>query len=725
MNRLKIKRDIKKNDEKYIILLIFNLLSIISILFFTLKYFFEKNYLSFFILLFFFVVNALNLTILLIKRKTDLTAKILVYFFYLLIILLFIFAPSKELSLLWFFLFPSVSIFLTGRKNTISLFLSLVAILTIIYLFFPSILVIHYDAKLLIRILFISVIITIIIYVYELNKEKNNSELRKYIEEIEKQREELLNAKKLLEKYNKNLETKNQEQILQKKKYETLIENLGNGFAILNYKGEFLYVNKTLADILEKYKAQILQLNIKDLFTYSETLKILNSFEKIKNGGKVEIQVSYKVNNEKKILNLIIYETYNEEQKGKEIALVVKDNTELWEREQMILEQTKELKTSQKRLTEQNDELYALKEVIEQKEKRLRNILDNLGEGVLIVSNEKFITYANYAANIIFETYDLRGKYLNEIMSESVYEMITKQAIIGSKEKFTSFDIEIPTESGGKKYLSITAAPDFNEKGQIIGTVAVLNDITDLIKNQEIIKERMNQLSILINHLPAYVYFKDKELKYILINDTYSKLIGKNKNEIIGKTYSDLFPEDKEVEQTDIKIINTQKPQLGVEIFKFGRWLNLSKVPYFDHKGEIKGIIGIMVDITRQKLQADDLKNFQIAVQNIPVGIVISNLKGKVIFTNNAFINIFGYTFEQINTLTEKFNEPDKIPAGHLRELYTSIINGKKFDSKFDYFNRKKNVIYKLECHYIPVYNENNEIYLYVGSYTILDSKQV
>jgi len=719
INKIKMKSN---PNELHFTLLILNIISLFSLLFFSVKYLIENSISSFVILTLFSVVNIINILMIILKRKYNFVKYSIVFSFFFMLILVFIFIPSNGYSLLWFFLLPPVSILFIGKKKSLILFFALIIILTFIYLFLPQILGYKYEPELLFRILFVCIIITIIILVYEYNKEQYTRQMQEYINEIEIQKEEVLSAKNYHQEINKNLEQKNQELKLQKLKFETLIDNLDNGFAIIEFDGKFIYANKVLTDILEKFKTEILQLSIQDLFNYSETLKILHNIEKVKRGEKVEQKLVYNFNNNKKTLLIKMYSNINVHRKRKEIAIIIKDITDDTEKELMISAKTKELKMSQKRLSEQNEELYSLKEVIEQKEKRLSNILDNLGEGILIVSNDELITYSNRAANTIFESKNLIGLELKDIISESQYNRIISKSFLGNKKKILSFDFELKTSQNKTKYLSVSAVPDYNDKGEIIGTVAVVREITEIIENQQILKEKMNQLSTLINNLPAYIYFKDKDLRYIIFNDTYAELIDKDKNEIIGKKYSELFPYDKEVEISDLEIFDTLKPQINSEIFKFNKWLNLSKVPYFNHQGELKGIIGIMTDLTKQKKKTEYLKKFQNALESIPIGIIITNLQGKFEFSNKAFHNILGYSMEEINRLTDRIIRSKKIPKGHLYDIYNTIKNKEKYKGKFEFLNQKTKKKYLIKSEFTPVYNEKKEIILYIGTYIVIDS---
>lgn len=120
-----------------------------------------------------------------------------------------------------------------------------------------------------------------------------------------------------------------------------------------------------------------------------------------------------------------------------------------------------------------------------------------------------------------------------------------------------------------------------------------------------------------ISQLPGYIYWKDKNFKYIFANDHIAKSLGYNSGEeIIGKSDYD-FGWDKsivnEYRKVDELILETGQPVLNIEetvLAKNGQELHLlvNKVPMRNLSGEIIGILGINIDITAEK-EASQLKN--------------------------------------------------------------------------------------------------------------------
>ncbi len=109
--------------------------------------------------------------------------------------------------------------------------------------------------------------------------------------------------------------------------------------------------------------------------------------------------------------------------------------------------------------------------------------------------------------------------------------------------------------------------------------------------------------------MPFYVYWKNKDFVYLGCNDLTAKLLHlPSRQSIEGKTDYDFGWKKEDVDayrKIDEQIIRTGKsiPNLQETVFIDGKpvYLQVSKEPIFNNRNEIMGIIGISIDITREK----------------------------------------------------------------------------------------------------------------------------
>jgi PAS domain S-box-containing protein len=114
-------------------------------------------------------------------------------------------------------------------------------------------------------------------------------------------------------------------------------------------------------------------------------------------------------------------------------------------------------------------------------------------------------------------------------------------------------------------------------------------------------------LEKIIENAPVIIFWKDKNGVFKGANSQFLELMNlKTKKELIGKKDSDFNISEKNDYMTDdLFVMKTKKPKLNyIETItakdKNIKTLNTSKVPLFDEKGEVIGILGVVNDITEQ-----------------------------------------------------------------------------------------------------------------------------
>ena len=224
--------------------------------------------------------------------------------------------------------------------------------------------------------------------------------------------------------------------------------------------------------------------------------------------------------------------------------------------------------------------------------------------------------------------------------------------------------------------------------------------------------ERKHQLFIeLMKHSPDVIYFKDKKCKLIMVNDAHAKGLGLKPEEVVGKTDFDFFPKDRAraMFKDDMQVIRTGKPiidkvERATRADGVDNYVSTTKIPRFDARGEIVGIVGITRDITR-RMQFEHLKEEKarlekkisileemnkmksefisvvshelrtpLAIMKEAVSIIFDGTAGPV---NDKQKNFLGKTLnnaERLNNLIEELLDMSRIESGRLK-LHFSLVN--------------------------------------------------
>jgi PAS domain S-box-containing protein len=138
---------------------------------------------------------------------------------------------------------------------------------------------------------------------------------------------------------------------------------------------------------------------------------------------------------------------------------------------------------------------------------------------------------------------------------------------------------------------------------------ALLAEIGERKRAEEALATEQRLLNNLFTATPDIIYFKDRECRFLRINQGFTRRLGlSDPSEALGKTDFDFFggqhaPEAYADEQ---QIMATGQPMIDKEEredWKDGRvtWVSSTKLPTRDGAGKIIGIMGISRDITERK----------------------------------------------------------------------------------------------------------------------------
>lgn len=130
-----------------------------------------------------------------------------------------------------------------------------------------------------------------------------------------------------------------------------------------------------------------------------------------------------------------------------------------------------------------------------------------------------------------------------------------------------------------------------------------------------LLRERVLLRSV-IDNLPDHVYVKDRDRRYILVNETELTVWGlTGRDSMAGKTAFDYFPPQQaaQYDAEDRAVIETGKPlvkreQVTMRADGQKEWYLTTKVPLRSPGGETIGMIGINHDITQIRKSAEAIR---------------------------------------------------------------------------------------------------------------------
>ena len=212
---------------------------------------------------------------------------------------------------------------------------------------------------------------------------------------------------------------------------------------------------------------------------------------------------------------------------------------------------------------------------------------------------EKSITYETYLESVHPED---REK-VNLKWKESLYRQ-------------SRFQVEhrIITPRGDLKWMNESCHTEFDETGNPIHTVGIVQDITDLVKTEKALRKSEERYKGIINSQHDIVVRLDTQNRFTFVNETYCKTFGKTKEELLGRSFTPVIHED-DLKATLLAMENLSNPPFRAYMEQRAmtvngwRWLAWEDYAVRNSRGEVIEIQGVGRDITELKAAESALKD--------------------------------------------------------------------------------------------------------------------
>lgn len=113
---------------------------------------------------------------------------------------------------------------------------------------------------------------------------------------------------------------------------------------------------------------------------------------------------------------------------------------------------------------------------------KYRNIISNMNLGLLEVDLDGRVQFVNQAFTTLsgFEAEEIILKKAADLfVSEKSAKLVNEKTQLRSKGLSDMYEIEVTTKEGEQRWWMISGAPNYNDKGQLIGSIGIHLDITE------------------------------------------------------------------------------------------------------------------------------------------------------------------------------------------------------------------------------------------------------
>ncbi|MGY8913825.1 MAG: PAS domain-containing protein, partial [Flavobacteriales bacterium] len=273
--------------------------------------------------------------------------------------------------------------------------------------------------------------------------------------------------------------------------------------------------------------------------------------------------------------------------------------------------------------------------------------------------------------------------YKEGYRGETIANMVRKAVSTGEQ---VSGRIPLVTAKG-KNIWVLAAGQPIKKNGVFIGLIGTCQDITEIVTAEQKTKESEELLRKLIDNLPLNVFIKDLESRKILVNKSECDFFGaKNPEEILGKNMFDFYSKElaQRYRDEDLEVMNNNRPMLSKESTftkkdgSISSYLT-SKIPLTNSDGQVTGLIGFSLDISKVKQKEQELKEsehlLRTLVDNLPLNVYIKDLESRKILVNQSECEYLGVKHPDALLGKSDFDLYDKNIAQISRNEDLKVLN--------------------------------------------------
>jgi len=307
-----------------------------------------------------------------------------------------------------------------------------------------------------------------------------------------------------------------------------------------------------------------------------------------------------------------------------------------------------------------------VEEALRESERRLADIIDFLPDATLAIDLKGKVIAWNHAIE------EMTGVKAAEILGKGDYEyalpfygirrpiladLVLKPdkkiersyySILEKNKDLLIVENWVPFLKWKKAFLWAKASPLYDSKGDIVGAIESIRDITERKEAERMLQESAEKYRSLASSIDL-MYLVDKDCRYLFMNEGLLSRLGLALGDVEGKSYDEFHPEEDAREFREIisRIFKTgQAVQHEHKSERDDKYFLRSLSPVQDSDGRTMAVTVVSKDITKRKRAEEALRESERRLSDIidflPDATLAINRKGKVIAWNRAIEEMTG-----------------------------------------------------------------------------------
>lgn len=351
-------------------------------------------------------------------------------------------------------------------------------------------------------------------------------------------------------------------------------------------------------------------------------------------------------------------------------------------------------------------------EKMEESEQRFRSLFDNYPEMIILENKEGICLDINRAVETAASVPG--EKLINQPVASflpanilPVYESAYSELLKGRSVRF---EVEVEFSTIGKRMLDVSKVPVM-VKGELSGVFTIANDITALARSNQLVREQKGRLNTIFESITDAFFTLDKKWHITYANSEFDRLLGTKKEELTGKNFWDVFPEEKGgiFYNEYRKVLETEvAAHFEVYLTRQSVWLEVKVFPLKD------GLAVYFSDISRRVEVQEELKKLSVVAEKSHNGIIIADKTGRIEWVNKSFAQISGFAPEQvIGKKAVRLLKMATFLNSDTKKAIRKIADRESFEGEISFISKDRKKIW-LKVGAIPLLDAEKKSFRYI-----------
>jgi len=299
---------------------------------------------------------------------------------------------------------------------------------------------------------------------------------------------------------------------------------------------------------------------------------------------------------------------------------------------------------------------------------------------------------------------DVLGKRAFDVfpfLKETGEEKYLREALAGRSVGAENRPYAIP-QTGRAGFFEGYYSPLRNDRGEVVGGIAVIRDISERKRAEELVNEAHQRLSSHVENTPLAVVEWDKDYRVSRWLPSAERLFGWKAEEVLGKTVGEwpfVHPEDldavyevgdRQSQGLDRHSVSRNRNYTKDGAVLHNEWYNSV---LYDDSGTLSSVLSLVLDVTARKRVEEVMRaseeQYRLLFESNPQAMWVYDLETlRFLAVNNATVEQYGYSREQFLEMTIA----DIRPPEDVRRLHDYLALGSPgFDRAGEWKHQKKN----------------------------------